>query len=93
MIEEEEDDDLLTISEEIVFSLEMKNINDGTLDSGATSHVTGNKALFNEITPINNRKVKVANGSKVDIIGKGTSNIQFENEEGEENSIKLADML
>lgn len=73
--------------------METKNTNDGTLDSGATSHVTGNKELFNEISPIKNKKVKVANGVKVDIIGIGTRNIQFRNEKGEENTIKLADML
>ena len=41
------------------------------IDSGATQHFSPNKELFTDFETIDNYKVNIANGSTVDVVGKG----------------------
>lgn len=64
-----------------------------TIDSAATSHTTGNKSLFATLRIGNHGSVKVANDCYEKVIGKGTANIKFFNEMGQESSAMLSDVL
>lgn len=89
----EHDEYILSIViEEMLFGME-SDISDWTLDSGATSHITGKKELFCELSPIDEKKIKVANGYKLDIVGNGSIKIQFKNEKGDISIAKLTDVL
>lgn len=88
----EEDDSLLCLNEENLFAIESSNEKGWTLDSGATSHIVSDKNLFSNLTTIENKKVKVADGFKVNVHGKGTCLLRFESENGC-TSVRLKDVL
>lgn len=92
-IDNEEDDEILTINEKQLLKMDLTDSTDWTLDSGATSHISNNRSLFAELRPITNKKVKIANGSKIDILGIGTCRIRLMNERGKWTTCLLTDVL
>lgn len=63
------------------------------VDSGATSHITSNKALFKSLDTYYRDEVSVANGQVVDVKGKGTVRIEVMNKFDEQNVVVLNDVL
>lgn len=95
----DDDDYLLTLSnvesnmnDEIQCSVESNNV-EWTLDSGATSHISNDEKQFEEIISLNEKKVKVANGIKIDALGRGVCKLQLKNEKGNISNAKLNDVL
>ena len=41
------------------------------IDSGCTNHITLDKALFRDLRPTNNTKVRIGNGDSISVKGKG----------------------
>lgn len=81
LIQEDDDEYLLSIDVENdsrIYNLE-SNQTELILDSGATSHTTSDRNLFTELHPVHGKKVKLANGNKVDIAGIGTCKLQLQN--------------
>lgn len=63
------------------------------LDSGATSHVTSNKRLFNTFDSSEYSTVKVANDMVESVTGKGTCKVSFVNENGDVSAATLSNVL
>lgn len=63
------------------------------LDSGATCHITCHKELYSEFTPIDGKRVKVANGHKLDILGKGSCKILLKNDQGKVTKALLTNVI
>lgn len=90
LTENDEDDDYLLnltstedeTNQENHFSIQ-SNGEEWTLDSGATSQMTSSKE----------EKVKVANGIKVNAMGRGNCKVQFNNGEGKRSNGTLTEVL
>lgn len=63
------------------------------VDSGATSHVTNNKRLFNTFDSSKHSLVTVANSNIESVNGKGTCDVSLVNESGKISDAKLSDVL
>lgn len=81
-----------TESSDFLFSLCSQNSDDWIIDSGATSHVTNNKQLFDEFNATQSN-VSVANGDKECVDGKGTCKIEMLNQSGIASTAVLTDVL
>lgn len=73
--------------------MDLLDNNEWILDSGATSHISSNEKLFTELTAIESRTVKVADGNKVKILDKGFCSIDLKDEDDVVSKGKLADVL
>lgn len=67
--------------------------NDWTMDSAATSHVSGNKKLFDSLDLSQCSSVTMANNNTECVKGKGTCAISMTNESGDLSSKELNDVL
>lgn len=84
-------------SEEMLLNIEdtpdhTNNPTQWILDSGATCHITCQRNLLTDFTPIVGRKVKVANGFQLNIVGKGKVKIESKNSNGQ-TKILLTDVM
>ncbi|XP_055309226.1 uncharacterized protein LOC129573074 [Sitodiplosis mosellana] len=71
---------------------ESSNEAEWNMDSGATSHFSNEKSLFETLKPMNDF-VTVANGYKVKVLGIGTCRIHLKNEKGEVTTALLTNVL
>lgn len=78
---------------DFLFVVNSQSNNGWVIDSGATSHVTNNKQLFNTFDSSAKGIVKVANNTIEKVNGKGTCNVNLVNENGQISTAKLADVL
>lgn len=79
---------------DLLFVVNSTQTNNGwVIDSGATSHVTNNKHLFNTFDATANSTVKVANNSIEKVKGKGMCKVNLVNENGQTSTAKLGDVL
>lgn len=83
-----------TVEENHLFLVSDKCVGDEWIvDSGATTHVTNNKRLFETLNSTTNSQVIVANNTKESAYGKGTCTISLVSENGDLSSTKLNDVL
>lgn len=88
-----EDESILILNEQALFEIKSINNEEWILDSGATSHVACNEKLFDELIATESRTVKLADGTRVEILGKGTCKVSMNTETGETSKAKLTDVL
>jgi transposase InsO family protein len=62
------------------------------IDSGATSHITSNKALFDNLDTSFRHEVECASGKIIKIMGKGTVRIEVMNKFDKENVFEISDV-
>lgn len=63
------------------------------IDSGATTHITNNKRLFETFDPKQGGQVTVANDHKECAKGKGTCTVSMVNKDGDSSTASLRDVL
>lgn len=82
-------------NKEFLFKLTTTSSSDDCwiVDSGATSHCTDNKHLFETFESAQNAEVEVANGEIEHVKMKGTCVINLFNNAGERSTLKLNDVL
>lgn len=78
---------------ESLFTLNENKTDQSILDSGATSHASNQKALFNSLDENFQTTIKVANGIRTKIYGKGECTIKLKNERGQETTLKMKVVL
>lgn len=82
-----------TDNKELLFSLSSFGRDAWIIDSGATSHITGNKRFFVSINDAYRGEVDLADGTKVSIIGRGTCAIQCVDGSGNVTTAIVTDVL
>lgn len=81
-------------NEEFLFQIaNTAKSNEWLIDSGATSHVSNNKQLFETFDSTQSSSVTVANDDTECVSGKGTCVIQMKNEHGDVSTALLQDVL
>lgn len=80
-------------SAELLFALSAFSHDSWIVDSGATSHITGNKEFFVSLDDEYRGEVDLADGTKVNIIGKGTCAIKCVNNKGNVITANITDVL
>lgn len=79
-------------SGEMLLAISPPHQNDWIVDSGATSHFSNNRNIFNTFEARND-EVTVANGHKVKILGIGNCKIALINDKGKTTNATLTDVL
>lgn len=62
-------------------------------DSGASSHITNNKKIFDSLDESIKETVYVANGEKVNSIGRGNGTLHYLNYQNDEKQMRITDVM